>query len=96
MNESIIGLIAGAIAGSGYVAFHRWDRRRHEKSSTPGKLQLPVSPLGMVGRWALVVVVAIAVLKFAPDGKLWFAGVFALIFTTYLIWDVTRGLSRKK
>jgi hypothetical protein len=96
MNEQLIGGIAGLVAGGVYAAFHNWDRRRHTKTAWAGKVPLPVSPLGMVARWAFVALVAFAVLKVAPEGKLWFAGVFAGIFTIYLIWDISRGLTKKK
>lgn len=95
MNEQVIGVIAGLVAGVAYMAFHGWDRRRRARRSDTSKLALPVSPLGMIARWAFVALVAFAVVKLAPDGKLWFAGVFAGIFTVYLIWDLGRGLTRK-
>jgi hypothetical protein len=96
MNEQLVGAVAGLVGGGVYVAFHSWDRRRHAKSAAAGKLPLPVSPLAMIARWAFVALAALGVLKAAPAGKFWFAGMFAGVFTIYLIWDLGKGMTQKK
>ena len=97
MKESqIIGLIAGILLAAGYIALHLKDEYGRAKKAKAGQLQIPFSPLAIIGRLALVVVVALAVLKFTLADKFWFAGTFALIYTIFFAWEIKKQWSKKQ
>lgn len=97
MNKfQIIGLIAGILVAVGYIALHLLDKRSRAKKAKMGQLQLPFSPLAVIGRLALTVAIVLAVLKFTTADKFWFAGTFAVIYTVFFVWEIKNQWSGKR
>jgi hypothetical protein len=94
-KTQILALAIGLLTGVGYITLHLWDRRRRACAAKPGQIALPVSPVAMGVRLALMVAVIWAVIRFLPEGKFWFAGAFVAVYTMYFVWDLTTQLLKK-
>jgi len=95
-DSQIIGLVAGILLAAGYIALHMMDARRRAKAATEGKFQLPFSPLAMIARLTLVVVIVVVVLRIEAVDKFWFVGTFAAVYTVFFVWELQDRWKKKK
>jgi hypothetical protein len=94
-QPQIFGIIAGLVLASVYIILHLVDERRKQKQPKPGGVQMPFSPVAMVGRLTFIGVLAWVVIRYTDVDKLWFIGTFAAVYGIFFFWELKRQWSFK-